>query len=269
MIKSPAGKISLASVALFALVFSSVYGVVYYFTPQTALAAMAFVQGTTCNGTASPLNSTNFAGSVTAGNLIVVTTSDDSGTAGVLTNVTDTGGNTYAKIADTGSANSGTQTMWYARVVTGGAAFHVTITAVGGFARIACAAQEFGGFTGTATFDKVSAYATGSSVAPLSATSGTLTDANELVVGGFAHYGTASNFSLGTGYTNLNMVSVANAAVAQESKVVAATTAVTAGATIALSREWNAFVATFRDVSTGPPAIGTGSTEGLVNTSIF
>lgn len=223
--------------------------------PLTASAALAFFQSTTCSGTVSPTNSTNFGSTVVAGDLIVVTVGDDSGTEGVLTSVGDTGGNTYTKIADTGSNDTGTETIWYTEVVTGGASFHVIINATGGFARLTCAAQEFNGFVGTPTFDKVSALANGNSTAALSATSGTLTQAAELVVGGFTHYATVSAFSLGTGYTNLGTVNVANAAVAQESKIVAATTAVTAAATIAAAREWNAYVVTFYDAPNTATAV--------------
>lgn len=239
--------------------------------PQNARAAMAFVQGTSCSGTASPITSTNFAGSVTAGDLIVVTVVDDAGIAepGMALSDNGTGGsNTYTRIADTLAANSGTETMWYAVVAHGGAAFHVIVTNAGGaFARLTCSAQEFNGFTGTATFDKVSAYATGSSVSPLSATSGTLTSANELVVGGFAYYGVASTFTLGAGYTNNTGVNVANASVAQESKVVAATTAVTANGTIGASREWTAYVATFRDVGGGGGSSGGIGVTTIINQS--
>lgn len=228
--------------------------------PTPAHAAFGFFQGTTCSVTVSPCATTNFASTVVAGDLIVVTVVDDSGIAEPAMTVTDTGGNTYTRIADTAANDTGTLTLWYARVVTGGASFKVTVTNTGGaFARLDAVAQEFNGFTGTVTFDKVSGFVSGSSVSPLSLTSGTLTQANELVVGSFAHYATISAFSLGSGYTNLGTVNVANAASAQESKVVAATTAVTAGATIAASREWNAYVATFYDNTGGgggTPSVG-------------
>lgn len=212
--------------------------------------ALAFKQSTTGNGTVSPIVSTAFAGAVVVGNIIVVTVVDDAGIAEPAMTVGDSGGNTYTRIADTGASNTGTHTLWWARVVTGGnaGAFTVTVTNSGGaFAALSVVAQEYNGFVGTPTFDKISAYASATSTAALSATSGTLSQANELVVGSFAHYSTVSAFSLGAGYTNLGTVSLANAQSAQESKVVAVTTAVTAPATIAASREWTAFVATFYD----------------------
>lgn len=223
--------------------------------PAEVFGAIAFSQSTTCNGNTTPLATTNFAGSVVAGDIIVVTTVDDGGTGLTVTSMTDTGGNTYTKIADSAANDTGTTQMWWAKVVTGGSSFNVSITWNNiTAARLSCVAQEFNGFTGTPTFDKISALANGTSVSPLSATTGTLTNANELIVGGFGHYSTISAFSLGTGYTNLGTVNVANAASAQESKVVAITTAVTAGATIAASREWNAYAVTFYDLQSAVAA---------------
>lgn len=219
--------------------------------------APLFIQTAIGNGTVSPISTANFAtAAIVAGDLIVVTVVDDAGISEPAMTVTDTGGNTYTRRADTLAANSGTHTVWSARVTTGGAisTFKVTVTNTGGaFAALSVTAQHFNGFVGTATFDKVSVYASATSVSPLSATSGTLTDASELVVGSFAHYGAVSNFTLGAGYTNLGTVNLANASSAQESKVVAVNTATTAGATIALSREWTAYVLTFRDVGSAPP----------------
>lgn len=231
-----------------------ILGVIVFAIPYNAFAAMGFFQGTTASCTTSPCTSTAFGSTVVAGDLIVVTEVDDSGTDQSATmSFTDSGSNTYHQIATTGAADTGTESVWYAVVTTGGAAFTVKVTDTSGaFARIGFSAQEFNGFTGTPTFDKVSAFTSGSSVSPLSLTSGTLTQANEMVVGSFAHYSTVSAFSLGSGYTNLTTLSVANAANAQESKVVSATTAVTAPATIAASREWNAYVETFYSGTTVP-----------------
>jgi hypothetical protein len=71
----------------------------------------------------------------------------------------------------------------------------------------------------------------------------------QVVVGGFGHASTTSAFTAGSGYSNLVTQNVAAAAVAQESKIVAATGAQTATATIAASRAWGAIVATFQDVA--------------------
>lgn len=224
--------------------------------------ALSFRQTALGNGTTSPVTSAAFASQPVVGNIIVVTVVDDAGISEPSMTVTDnaTGGsNTYTRLADTGAANTGTHTLWWAKVARTVASLTVVVTNPGGaFARLTSTAQEIQGFVGTPTFDKVSAYATGSSTTALSATSGTLTNANEIVVGSFAHYATVSAFTLGTGYTNLGTENVANAASAQETKVVAATTAVTASATIAAAREWTAYVATFYDAAAATTRTETG-----------
>lgn len=220
--------------------------------------ALSFKQSTTGGSTTtSPIASTAFGSAVTAGNLIVVTTADTSGATNGVTNVTDTGGNTYTQIMDTHGTN-GFQ-MWYAVVATGGSSFQVSVTWDTGFtSKIEFVAQEFQGFTGTPTLD-VSHFAPASggttSTAPNSGATATTSQANELVVGGAQHSGSTSAFSLGTGYTNLGTVNSASCAVAQESKVVSSTGTQTAAFTIAASREWICGVATFYDASF--PAIGT------------
>jgi hypothetical protein len=95
--------------------------------------------------------------------------------------------------------------------------------------------------------------ATGSSVTANPGTTAATTNANELIVIGAGHGGTASAFSLGAGFTNLSTVNVANAAVGQESKVVASTGTQTGTMTIALSRTWQAGISTFYDNAGGGP----------------
>jgi hypothetical protein len=112
---------------------------------------------------------------------------------------------------------------------------------------VTVAAQYFNGFTGTPTIDKSNGTA-GSSTTANPGTSATTTVANELVVVGAGHAGTASAFSLGSGYTNLTTVNQANAAVGQESKVISSTGTQTGTMTIAASRAWGAILATFYDL---------------------
>lgn len=216
--------------------------------------ALAFRQSTTGGSTTtSPTASTAFASAVVAGNLIVVTTADTSGATNGVTNVTDTGGNTYTQIMDTHGTN-GFQ-MWYAVVVTGGSGFQVSVTWDTGItSKIEFVAQEFNGFVGTPTLDKSTfAPATGgsTSTSPNSGATATTTQAAELVVGGAEHSGSTAAFSLGSGYTNLGTVNSSSCAVAQESKVVSSTGAQTATLSIAASREWICGVATFYDAGAG------------------
>lgn len=203
---------------------------------------MAFVKGTTGNTTTSPTTTTAFTGSTTSGNMIVVTVSDDSA---LLTNnitVTDNKGNTYLK--EIHRANTSTLSMWYCSSIVGGSSHTVTATwdetATG---RVTVVAQEFDG--GHNTLDKKSDNQ-GSSTSPSSGATATTTAANETVVSGVSRAGTTSALSLGSGYTNLGTVNVANAGVGQESKVVSSTGAQTGTFSIAASRAWVCGVLTFK-----------------------
>jgi hypothetical protein len=212
---------------------------------------VAFVKGVTGNATSGTTTGT-FTGSTTSGNLIVVTTSDDSGTTSNGVSVTDNKGNTYTKVHHVASAS--TLSMWYAANVTGGASHTVTATwSTSATGRLTLVAQEFdGGFT---TLDK-STSATGSSTSPSSGATATTTAASETVVGGVSYGGTATTVTLGSGYTNLNTVSVADAGIGQESKVVSSTGAQTATFSLAASRSWIAGVLTFSGASGATASAG-------------
>lgn len=214
--------------------------------------ALAFQGGTTGNAAASPTTTTAFGVTLGVGQLLVASTSDDSGLAtNGVTGVTCSDGTTLTRIPGASGAGSVSLSMWYGVVVAGGASKTVAAAwNVGNTGRLTIAAQVFNGFTGTPTLDQVSTTGSTGTAVSSNATPAT-TQSAEIVVGGAAHAGTASAFSLGTGYTNLSTVNQANAAVAQESKVVAATGAQTATFTIAASRDWEAGVATFYDLVAG------------------
>lgn len=212
--------------------------------------ALAFVTGATASATASPATTGALAGTVVAGQLIVVTITDDSGTLNSVSAVTDNKGNVYLP-TQTPISNSAVVQQWYTKVFTGGTGVTVSATwNTGTTGRVTMEAQYFNGFTGTPTLDQVS-NTTGTSTTASGGTTPATTVAAELVVLGVAHAGATSAFSLGTGYTNQTTVNVANAAGAQSSKVVAATGAQTGTATIAASRAWAGMLATFYDAAIG------------------
>lgn len=221
--------------------------------------ALAFNQGTTgsSSGATNPAVSTAFAAAVTAGNLIVVTTADTSGTTTSVSAVTDSGGNTYTRILTT-HGTDGFQ-MWYAVVATGGSSFTVRVTwntATTSF--VTFAAQEFNGFVGTPTLDKSTFAPASGGTTSTTANSGataTTTSANEVVVGGSSCIA-ASTYSVGTGFSNLNTVSRSGGSVAQESQIVSATGAQTATFGTGINAEWICGVATFKDVGGAAGPIG-------------
>lgn len=215
---------------------------------------MAFVKSTTGN-TTSGTTATAFVGSTTSGNLIVVTTSDDSGATSNGISVSDSKGNTYTKALHT--ANASTLSMWYAPNITGGASHTVTATwSTAATGRVTVVAQEFdGGFN---TLDKSTSGA-GSSTTPSSGATATTAAANETVVGGASYAGAATTITAGSGYTNLGTVSVANAGIGQESKVVSSTGAQTATFSLAASRAWVAGVLTFTGAAGAVDLAGTAT----------
>lgn len=219
-----------------------------------------FKQSTNGNATSSPTVTTAFSSSVSVGDLIVVTTSDDSGVTSVSA-VTDSKGNTYARIVVVGSTSS--YQRWYTVVQTGGSSFTVSATwNTGNTGRCTLVAQEFNGFIGTPILDKSSTNGSTSTSATSGATSST-TRNQELVVGGLSYASTASTVTLGTGYTNLDGVNAANASVAQESQVVSVTAAQTATFTIGASRAYIAGVDTFYDAGVASTLTGFSSITGI------
>lgn len=212
--------------------------------------ALAFSAGVTANNATGSAVTGAFGVTTVIGQLIVLTIVDDSAGLTSVTSVTDNKGNTYTRIA-TPLASTATMQMWYAVLSAAGSGHTITVawsTAATG--RVAVAAQYFDGFTGTPTLDQARHLATGSSVTANPGTTGTTTDANEIIIIGAGHGGTTSAFSLGAGFTNLSTVNVANAAVGQESKIVSSTGTQTGTMTIAASRTWQAGIATFKDVVT-------------------
>jgi hypothetical protein len=216
------------------------------------------VTASTTSGTGT-LTTSAFAGSTTTGNLIVVGVSFDSGTLNTVTAVSDSKSNTYTKILDL----DGTQdvTLWYAQNITGGASHTVTVTFNSGAgAALGFVAQEFTGIASSSSLDK-SVIAQGTSTTPASGNTAATTQADELVVGVLGFSSTSTSITLGSGYSNLGSVTGTNLSAALESKVVAATGAQSAGATLGASRAWCMGVATFKAASTAAVTATTTSSN--------
>ena len=115
----------------------------------------AFVQGVTGNTAATPTTGT-FGSTTTSGNLIVVTTADDSGdvTNGIA--VSDNKGNTYTKINH--FAGVSTISNWYAYNITGGASHQISVAwSEAATGRVTFVAQEFSGILTTDPFENAEA----------------------------------------------------------------------------------------------------------------
>jgi hypothetical protein len=215
--------------------------------------ALAFRQGVTANNTTGTATTGAFASSPTVGQLIVLSIADDSGDTVTVGSVTDSASNTWHRIWAVGSTASLQQ--WYCIPTATTASFTITAhwdtTATG---RVTVVAQEFSGFTGTPTVDIVGTPQGATNTAPTSLAY-TPAQANEIIIGSANHASTTSAFSLGSGYSNLTTVNAANAAVAQESKVITSIASQQAVFAIAASRAWVCNIISFYDATSSPQTI--------------
>lgn len=213
---------------------------------------MSVVQ--TNSGTSADVDnpsSSAWGSNLTVGNIIVLYIYNDSGVANYITSVTSTGV-TWTK-RNSQSGNGGHE-IWSGQVTsanTNAVTFGFSQTAA---TRIVWLMQERDDIDVTTPYDKVSTIATGTSTAPASATTGTLTNANSIVTGHVGWTTGTSTVSLGSGYSDLTNAGAATSSsrhAAMESKTVAATTATTAAFTLGTSRPWGAFAAVWKARATG------------------
>jgi hypothetical protein len=218
--------------------------------------AIAFVQKQIKTSTATPASTPAFASSVAVGDIIVVFGGIDGSTAGLMSGVTDSLGNTYTAVPSfftSDAGNSVSFNCWWTRVTVGGASNVVSLAYNDTANSADIAVQHFNGFVGTATFDlKITTVTSGASTTATSGTSGTTANANEVIIGGAVHAGLASAYTLGSGYTNLSDSGGVGRQVGMESKVVAATGTQLAQFTIAAARPSIGGLVTFYDASTTP-----------------
>lgn len=229
--------------------------------------ALAFVQGVQGSSSSDPYTLPAFSSSVTAGNLIVVAVVGDNGSTDNTTNVTDNkSGNSYQRADSTLNFGNGTNMnmdIWFGQVTNGGSSFALTIAFNSMVQNGRFVAQEFSGFSSTATLDKF-AKANATSTSPSSGATGTTSVADELIVGLIARAGNnSSTISLGSGYSNLTNTAT-SAAAGMESMVVSSTGTQTATFSLSVSRAWLCAVLAFKDGSGGGPPPDTTSFFNLI-----
>jgi hypothetical protein len=159
---------------------------------------------------------------------------------------TDTAGNTYTRRVSIADATLGSKLeIWTAQNNHTTSSNVVTCTDNGGGVNSIVCVEEWTGAATSGAFDK-SAVGSGTGTAMTTASSGVLSQADELVwIGGMAEKN-ADQLVLGSGYTNLiqnHTGSVVN--LGSSSKVVAATTAVT-GAMTTGSANWSLGLVTMK-----------------------
>lgn len=220
---------------------------------------MTLVQ-TTSAGTAATatLLAANWGSNTTAGNTVIVTAVNRSGTANDITGVTDTQGNTYTKIQDVNRASIDLS-LWYATNITGGTIPLITVswTTLSSGAFIA---REYSGLI-TTSLDK-NAGTTGATATANSGATATTTQNDELVIGAGAGADVTTVWSAGATFGNSVDANATNAGTKSsahmEDLTVASTGAQTATFGLGASVAWACIVATFKIAST--PVAASGST---------
>lgn len=196
-------------------------------------------------------SSTAFGAATTTGNTIVVgLMTDASGSANHQTSVTGGGVTTFTKRNSQGNGSDISMDIWSGTVTSGATTALTFGFSAADATRLVWLIEEW---SGLGSYDVNSTLTTGTSTAPLSGSSGTLTNANSTVFGLVEWRVGASTQTLGSGFSDLiTNGSATTSAVfgAMESKQVVATTAVTADFALGTSRKWGAIVAVFQNSGT-------------------
>lgn len=239
---------------------------------MATLVQAQIVDSTTTNPSSTALTAT------TIGNKIVVrTASDHSGAANSVTSVAGGGVTTFTGNADVFGSDGtlGHALQCWSGPITSSATTAITLGwSTASNSHVIWIVEEWADL---GAFDKVSAFAGGASTAPLSATSGTLTNADSTVFGwgNWRTTGTLATATVGAGYSNF--LTAGSSPVgnfmggAFESKQVAAITATTAGVTLGTSNGWGFAVAAFQNagVSIASPRPYQGRPSQNVQRSFF
>lgn len=210
---------------------------------------------TTHHGRVTTIGGTSYnvtIASTTAGSLLVYPVAWFQPNAGVITAISG-GGTWVAGTIASGDANSHAQ-VWYAPNVSGGVtSLTVTITNVGDDFNTEGDVQEWSGMA-TATPKDIDVGNTGTSAAPL-VVSGTLAQANEVLVGIALHTGADATWAVDTGggYTQIseNEDNDTGQTYSSQYKVVAVTTSDQADWTLGASRTWTARLVSFKEAAAG------------------
>lgn len=185
---------------------------------------------------------------LTVGSVVVVTTFNDSGTANYITGLSGGGVTTWTRRYGVGNID-----VW-SGVVTSAVTTAVTFGfSASAASRIVWLMQERNDIDATTPFDKISTVATGTGTTATSATSGTLTNANSIVIGHVTMAASATA-SLGSGYADLTQAGATPTSArfaAMESKTVAVTTATTASFGLSASVAWSCLVSAWKAAATG------------------
>lgn len=208
---------------------------------------MALVQSKAAHSAGNASFTVTLTSAATAGNLIEVTTGwCYAGTVGLTIAVSDDKGNSYVKACEAGTESTFVPKCqkWYAKNITGGATV-ITITPSGGSVNtnIGAVVDEYSGLDKTAPLDKTAVAGATFSTSPDSGSSGTLTQASEVVTCGVSTQHNGNTITVGTGFTQTSQT---DGAVGSEYQTVASTAALDGTWTIGSADYWTCALATYK-----------------------
>jgi autotransporter-associated beta strand protein len=219
-------------------------------------------------GFSSGSSSTSFAVTLSAapanGNTLVAVISTRGTAADRVTGITSTGA-TWARVAQSTNSSGSTTEIWSAPVGSG-AATGVTIATVAG--RCAGVVIEYSGILTASAVDQTAASPGATSISPLTGTTPSTTQANELWIGGIGYR--SSTPTLGSILNSFTSVASAqstsntpgnNAKVNALERIVSATGTASSGGTLDTSVAWSGAIATFKAASSSSLSLA-GSAAG-------
>lgn len=208
------------------------------------------------------------ASNVGVGDTIIVAFQQDSSTD-LVSSVTSTG-MSFSKITAASGTNSdgfAYLSVWYAFNTPSATTPTISInktSAVSGEAVL----FHYSGLTTADPLDKT-ASATGSSTAPASGNTATLSQASEVVVGVVGSDFGGATYTVGSGYGHLIQITANGfSEMAMEDKQVAATTAVAAAFTLSSSSSWRCSALTFKIAAAGGSTITNRKTFSSLGTRV-
>lgn len=222
--------------------------------------------------------SLTFNSSTTSGNLIEVTVSQGDDSNAILWGVTDNKGNTYLTNATTLRSTGASGTVlqkFYIYNAVGGASHQVDVTLEGGGEAtnpFAVSIAEYNNIeTASDPLDKT-AEGTATSTSPTTGSSGTLSQANELVTYavGSRLAAVQSDDPTAAGFDRIGTQTTTGDWGAQSwhYKVVAATTAVSGDGTLSANQTWVTVLATYKEPGAAPattlPPIPSGGIQQIM-----
>lgn len=218
--------------------------------------------GSTGANAATSFNVTMSA-SAGAGNTMIAVISTRGTAADRVTGITQTG-STWSRVTQATNTNGTTTEIWSAPDVAGGG---TTVTINQASLRSAAVVMEYSGVLTAGAVDQL-ASSTGSSTAPVTGTTPTTAQANELWVAGVGFISSAPTLgSISNGFSSITSAQSSNSTASNNAKVyalqrvVSATAAAFSGGALSASAQWAGAIATFRALTPTTLAL-TGSAAG-------